>query len=42
MKIMITSRSFGKINDEPRKKLENAGFEIVMKMLPTALRIFAI
>lgn len=31
MKIMITSRSFGKINDEPRKKLENAGFEIVMK-----------
>ena len=31
MKIMITSRSFGKINDEPRKILENAGFEIVMK-----------
>lgn len=31
MKIMITSRSFGKISDEPRKKLENAGFEIVMK-----------
>lgn len=31
MKIMITSRSFGKINDEPRKILEDAGFEIVMK-----------
>ena len=31
MKIMITSRSFGKINDEPRKILENAGFEIVAK-----------
>lgn len=31
MKIMITSRSFGKINDEPRRILEDAGFEIVMK-----------
>lgn len=31
MKIMITSRSFGKINDEPRKILEEAGFDIVMK-----------
>lgn len=31
MKIMITSRSFGKINDEPRRILEEAGFEIVMK-----------
>ena len=31
MKIMITSRSFGKINNEPRKILEDAGFEIVMK-----------
>ena len=31
MKIMITSRSFGTINNEPRRILENAGFEIVMK-----------
>lgn len=31
MKILVTSRSFGKINDEPRKILEDAGFEIVMK-----------
>lgn len=31
MKIMITSRSFGKINDEPRKILEDAGFEVTMK-----------
>lgn len=31
MKIMITSRSFGKINDEPKKILEDAGFEVVMK-----------
>ncbi len=31
MKILVTSRSFGKINDEPRKILEDAGFKIVMK-----------
>lgn len=31
MKIMITSRSFGKINDTPRNILEKAGFEICMK-----------
>lgn len=31
MKIMITSRSFGKINNKPRRILENAGFEISMK-----------
>ncbi len=31
MKIMITSRSFGKIDDEPRKILMDAGFEIDMK-----------
>ena len=31
MKIMITSRSFGKINDEPKKILEDAGFEVVLK-----------
>ena len=28
---MITSRSFGKINDTPRNILEKAGFEICMK-----------
>ena len=31
MKILITSRSFGKINDEPRRILEAAGFEIDMR-----------
>lgn len=31
MKVLVTSRSFGKINDEPRRILEKAGFEIDMK-----------
>ena len=30
-KVLITSRSFGKISDEPKKVLEDAGFEITFK-----------
>lgn len=30
-KILITSRSFGKISDEPMKILKDAGFEVTMK-----------
>lgn len=30
-KVLVTSRSFGSISDEPKKILEDAGFEITFK-----------
>ena len=30
-KVLVTSRSFGSISDEPKRILEDAGFEITFK-----------